>query len=58
MSDPYVEGFQDAQNTIAEVFETLAKYDTDQSALFQEISTIVRNVKMIGPNGELVDPGN
>lgn len=43
----YLEGFRDAQIAVAESFELLSQFETDNSAFFLELGQIVRNMKII-----------
>lgn len=45
--EAYLQGFYDAQIAVAESFEMLSQYETDQSEFFLELGQIVRNLKIV-----------
>lgn len=47
ISADYLDGFRDAQIAVAESFELLAQFETEQSDFFLELGQIIRNMKII-----------
>lgn len=43
----YLEGFRDAQIAVAESFELLSQFETENSSFFLELGQIVRNMKIV-----------
>ena len=44
--DAYKQGMTDAQETIAGTFDLIGQYNTDESELFLELGSIVRNLNV------------
>lgn len=43
----YLQGFNDAQIAVAESFELLSQFETENSSFFLELGQIVRNMKIV-----------
>jgi hypothetical protein len=47
ITQDYLDGFRDAQIAVAESFELLSQFETENSSFFLELGQIVRNMKIV-----------